>query len=182
MQTLPSITWDTLYNELFVFVSRKVRDKSAAEDIVQDVFIKVHTKSHQIEEAEKISGWIFQVTRNAIADHFRKNFKVLEPVNTNWENDSQELNDCVAYCLNLLMKSMPEKYRIALELTEIQNLSQFELSEKLNISHSGARSRVQRARKMLKEKIDELYMIKTDSYGNVITCEDRVPCCCKHGC
>ena len=182
MHATPVISWDSLYKELVTFVQRKVRDKPVAEDIVQDVFIKVHTKSSQLKEADKISAWIFQITRNAVADHFRNNSRSIEPVNVNWESDYQELNDCVARCLKVLMNTLPDKYRVPLELTEIENLSQYELAERLDISYSGARSRVQRARKMLKEKIDELYLIKTDTYGNVIVCEDRVPCCCKQQC
>ena len=182
MQELPLLTWDSLYGELVTFVRSKVKDRATAEDIVQDVFIKVHTKSSQLKEAEKISGWIYQITRNAVADHFRAQSKNLEPANVDWESSHHEFNECVAYCLNVLMGSLPEKYRLPLQLAEVDNLSQYEIAERLNISYSGARSRVQRARRMLKEKLDELYLIKTDSYGNVLVCEDRNPCCCTRKC
>jgi RNA polymerase sigma-70 factor (ECF subfamily) len=182
MNTTLTITWDDLFEELVAFVFSKVKDKPLAEDIVQDVFIKVHTKSDQLKEADKISGWIYQITRNAIADHFRSNSKNIQPVDVNWEGDFNEFNDCVARCLGILITRLPDKYRIPLELTEVENLSQLEVAERLNITYSGARSRVQRARKLLKEKIDELYLIKTDSYGNVIVCENRDSCCCRRDC
>jgi RNA polymerase sigma-70 factor (ECF subfamily) len=182
MQEHVFLTWDSLYNELVNFVQGKVKDKSTAEDIVQDVFIKVHGKSSQLKETEKIVGWIYQITRNAVADHFRKNSKQVAPINVDWESSYHEFNDCVSYCLKVLMRSLPETYRIPLELSEMKGLSQYEVAQKLNISYSGARSRVQRARKMLKQKLDDLYYIKTDSYGNVIACEDRGPCCCSRKC
>jgi RNA polymerase sigma-70 factor (ECF subfamily) len=182
MNTTPTITWDDLFSELVAFVFSKVKDKPLAEDIVQDVFIKVHTKSNQLKEVDKISGWIYQITRNAIADHFRSNSKNIKPIDVNWDSDFNEFNDCVARCLGILITKLPEKYRIPLELTEVGNLSQLEVAERLNITYSGARSRVQRARKLLKEKIDELYLIKTDSYGNVIVCENRDSCCCRRDC
>ena len=177
-----NLSWDGLYSELVSFVYAKVKDKSTAEDIVQDVFVKVHTRSGQLREAEKISGWIYQITRNAIADHYRTSNKSLDPVNIDWENDQHELNDCVAHCLKVLMGTLPEKYRIPLELSELEDVSQYELADRLNLSYSGARSRVQRARKMLKDKLDELFHIRTDAYGNVITCEDRIPCRCDRKC
>ncbi len=177
-----TITWDNLYKELVTFVHAKVKNKSNAEDIVQDVFIKVHTKSAQLKEADKITSWIYQITRNAVTDHFRSNSKTLEPVNVNWESDYHEFNDCVSHCLKVLMSTLPDKYRVPLELAELENMSQYELAERLNISYSGARSRVQRGRQMLKEKLDELYIVKTDRYGNVLVCENRVPCCCKCDC
>lgn len=80
------------------------------------------------------------------------------------------------------MDTLPDEYRIPLALTELENQSQYQVAQALNISYSGARSRVQRARKMLKQKLDELYYIKTDSYGNIIVCEDRDPCCCSRKC
>ncbi len=179
MQKIASVTWSTLHDELVAFVQSKVKDKSTAKDIVQDVFIKVHTRSDQLKEGDKITSWIYRITRNAVADHYRNASKTLHPVNIDWDSNYHEFNDCVSYCLRALLKTLPEKYRTPLELSEIENVSQHELAERLNISYSGARSRVQRARKMLKDKLDELYYIKTDSYGNVIACEDRGSCCCK---
>ncbi|HEX6222943.1 MAG TPA: sigma-70 family RNA polymerase sigma factor [Chryseolinea sp.] len=182
MNNLLNVSWDALYNELATFVYKKVKDRQTAEDIVQDVFIKIHTKASLLRESEKISAWIYQITRNAVADHFRANARTIRPVNVDWEGSYHEFNDCVAHCLKVLLATLPEKYRIPLELAEVENLSQYDVAKKLKITYSGARSRVQRARRMLKEKLDELYYIKTDSYGNVISCEDRVPCCCTRRC
>ena len=182
MSQMISITWDHLYGELVTFVEQRVKDKPTAEDIVQDVFIKVHTKSSQLKAADKIIGWIYQITRNAVADHFRQSSKNVEPINIDWESNYHEFNDCVAHCLKSLMDALPDEYRIPLALTELENQSQYQVAQALNISYSGARSRVQRARKMLKQKLDELYYIKTDSYGNIIVCKDRVPCCCARKC
>lgn len=182
MEQGSAIIWDNLYDELLSFINLKVKDKSAAEDIVQDVFIKVHTKSHQVKETDKITNWIYQITRNAVVDHFRGQSKTIAPVNVDWESDNHEFNDCVAYCLKKLMNTLPDKYRIPLELTEIDNVSQYEVAGRLNITYSAARTRVQRARKILKQKLDDLYRIKTDSYGNIISCENRNACCCKREC
>ena len=179
MNLLSDISWDKLYTELVDFVQGKIKDRATAEDIVQEVFIKVHTKSSQLKETEKISAWIFQITRHAVADHFRKKRRDLDPTIIDWETSGHEFNECVANCLSVLLHTLPDKYREPLELAEVKNLSQQDVAEKLGISYSGARSRVQRARKMLKAKLDELYYIKTDPYGNVIHCEDKIPCCCR---
>ncbi len=176
------LTWNRLQQDLKEFVYRKVKDKAISDDIVQDVFLKVQANLPQLKDSKKLSSWIYQITRNVVVDHFRKNIGKVKTIDINWENAQNELNDCVAHCLRVLLDRLPEKYSLALKLTEFENLSQYELAERLNISYSGARSRVQRARKMLKEKIDALYLIKTDVYGNVIVCEDRSSCCCKREC
>lgn len=175
-------TWNTLSKELVAFVNTKVKDQALAEDIVQDVFIKVYTRAHQIKEAEKITAWIYQITRHAVADYFRKHVRNVEAPVLSSENDYSEFNDCVAHCLNVLMATLPDKYRVPLQLAELEGLSQYEIAERLAISYSGARTRVQRARKLLKEKMDALYHIQTDCYGNILVCEDRVPCCCRREC
>ena len=177
--TTPEISvWNQTQDKLKSFVFRYTRDKALAEDIVQDVFLKVHAKLGQLKESDKLAGWIFQIARNTITDYFRNKSKTINPNDIDWEAEKIPLNDCVAGCLQDMMTTLPEKYRNALELTEFKNLSQLELANELGISYSGAKSRVQRARQMLKEKMDSAYRIKFDSYGNVIVCEDRTPCSC----
>jgi len=181
VETTNAQTLDKTRQQLRSFVYRRVKDSALAEDIVQDVFVKVHTRLGQLKDSEKVTGWLYQITRNAIADHFRAKSKSIEPSELDWESDRQALNDCVASCLGEMLVTLPQKYREALELAEIEGLSQTALAGRLQISYSGAKSRVQRARQMLKEKMEEAYLIKTDAYGNVIVCEDRVPCNCSSG-
>ena len=68
MQEIASTTWKSLYGELVSFVEAKVKERATAEDIVQEVFIKVHTKADQLKESDKIAGWIYHV----------------EPINVYW--------------------------------------------------------------------------------------------------
>lgn len=176
------LTWNNLQTDLKNFVYRKVKDRALAADIVQDVFLKVQSNHSQLKDKTKLSAWIYRITQHVVMDHFRKSATPIKAIDIDWENSQHEFNECVAHCLNALMDKLPEKYRVALRLTELENLSQYEVAERLNISYSGARSRVQRARKLLKEKLEALYLIKTDSYGNIIMCENRIPCCCQKPC
>jgi RNA polymerase sigma-70 factor (ECF subfamily) len=172
------LIWNQTQDKLKSFVFRYTRDKALAEDIIQDVFLKVHARIGQLKESEKIIGWIFKITRNTITDYFRSKERIFTIQDMNLEEENTSLNDCVLTCLQDMMTTLPEKYRYALELTELKNFSQLELAKELNISYSGAKSRVQRARQMLREKMNIAYRIRFDSYGNVIVCEDRVPCSC----
>ena len=178
LKTLENIPWTKTQQELKSFVYRRVKDKALAEDIVQDAFLKILARLNQLKDDEKIIGWIYQIARNTITDHFRNQSKSIKSYDLDWDSNHSNLNDCVSYCLKEMLLTLPEKYREAIELTEFKNLSQLELADKLNISYSGAKSRVQRARQMLKEKMEEQYKIKMDAYGNVIVCENRGPCNC----
>jgi RNA polymerase sigma-70 factor (ECF subfamily) len=169
---------NTFYKNLLAFVSSRVKNPQDAEDIVQDVFVKAQLKSYQLKEAEKFTAWMFTMTRNSIMDFYREKKKAIESERLTETEEYNEFNDCVAACLTQLMSQLPSPYREALELAEKEHIPQKELAVRLGISYSGAKSRVQRARQMLKEKMEAPYDIKTDGYGNVLVCEDRKPCGC----
>jgi RNA polymerase sigma-70 factor (ECF subfamily) len=170
-----------LYREIKSFVYRRVKNLQDSEDIVQDVFIKAQLKSSQLKESEKFTAWMYSMTRNSIIDHFRSRQRTFDAATLEAsQSDYNEFNDCVVDCIGQLIQTLPAPYREALELADKQHVPQKELAERLGISYSGAKSRVQRARQMLKEKMETQYKIETDGYGNVLVCEDRVPCGCDH--
>ena len=166
-------------NELLGYVIKRVKDKSLAEDIVHDVFLKVQAKAGQLRENDKMIGWIYRVAKNTIIDHFRFQSRIVRSEDLDWEDDKTYLNQCVERCLTEKLTELPDKYREAIELSEVQGLSQLDLARQLNISYSGAKSRVQRARQLLKEMMEREYHVKLDNYGNVIRCENRLPCGCQ---
>jgi RNA polymerase sigma-70 factor, ECF subfamily len=172
-----ALNWNNVQNELKGFVFKRVKDKALTEDIVHDVFLKVQGKIQQLKDTDKVFGWIYQITRNTIVDHYRKESKLLNPGEIDWESNPPNFNECVSGVIAELIPTLPDKYRIPLEMTEIQNMSQLDVAEKLNLTYSAAKTRVQRARQMLRDKIDEVLIVKTDGYGNVILCKDR-----KYGC
>jgi RNA polymerase sigma-70 factor, ECF subfamily len=175
--TETSLNWTRLQSDLKGFVFKRVKDKALTEDIVHDVFIKVQGKILQVREKEKIFGWIYQITRNVITDHFRKNSRTIHTNDIDWESSPPNYNECVSGTIKELIPTLPEKYRVPLEMTELQNLSQLDVANKLNLNYATAKARVQRARKMLREKIDQVLAVKTDGYGNVILCKDKGGSC-----
>ena len=171
------LNWNHVQDELRGFVYKRVKDKDLTEDIVHDVLLKVYEKFVQLRETDKLFGWIYQITRNTITDHYRKKSKSIKAGEIDWDSSPPNFNECVSGVIAELIPTLPDKYRIPLEMTELQNHSQLEVAEKLNLSYTAAKARVQRARRMLKEKIDEVLIVKTDGYGNVILCKNRSACC-----
>lgn len=175
--TAAALDWNRVQSELKGFVFKRVKDKALTEDIVHDVFLKAHANIHQVKEPDKLFGWIYQITRNTITDHYRKISKIVKPEDIDWESRPPDFNDCVSSAITELISTLDDKYRIPLEMTQVQNMSQLEVAGKLGLNYTTAKARVQRARQILKNKLEEMLIIKTDGYGNVIICKDRRPCC-----
>ena len=167
-----------VHQQLKRFVKAKVRNDQDAQDILQDVFLKIQSKGYQLSDEIKFNQWVYRITRNSIIDYYRERKKVIETELADTEENYNLFTDCVADCITGLIKTLPLVYREALEKVELQNRPQNEVAKELGISYTGFKSRVQRARQMLKEKMQSQYRIETDGYGNVITCEDRLPCGC----
>jgi RNA polymerase sigma-70 factor (ECF subfamily) len=168
-----------LYRELKSFVYRRVKNLQDSEDIVHDVFVKAQTKRDQLKESEKYAAWMYTMTRNSIIDYFRLKQRTFDASAVDaTPTEYNRFNDCVVDCMSDIMSTLPSPYREALELADKEHVPQKELATRLGISYSGVKSRVQRARQMLKEKMEAQYKIETDGYGNVLVCEDRVPCGC----
>lgn len=64
--------WADLHQELRSFIHKKVNDADLSEDLLQDVFLKIHQNIHALADSSKLTAWVYQITRNTIADHFRK--------------------------------------------------------------------------------------------------------------
>lgn len=164
------------------FIKSRVKTDQDAEDILQDVFYKIYKNLDHLNDTNKIYAWIYQITKNAIIDYYRNNKSDnanLDHFEENIDGTYEEVNanEEISQCIKTMINSLPEKYKQALILTEFQNLTQKELAEKMGLSVSGAKSRVQRARIKLKELLLGCCRLEFDHYGNVIDYEHKCSDC-----
>ncbi|RUT73298.1 RNA polymerase sigma factor SigZ [Ancylomarina longa] len=172
--------WRTYHKQLLSFIQKRVADSATAEDILQEVFIKIHTCIDSLQEGRKVKAWLFQITRNTIIDYYRRSNDVTDlnsPLqDLEDENNPDALTD-IQTCILPMIKSLPETYRDALLLSELNGLSQKQLADKLHISYSAAKSRVQRGRNLLKEALRKCCSFEQDSTGKIIDYEKKVSSC-----
>lgn len=181
MQNKLGLIWNDFHKELEGFIFSRVKEREITNDILQDVFIKIQNNIGTLKDETKLSSWIYQVTRNAINDYFRK-LKPQVEISDYKAMDEQEPsnNRDLEHCLTPFINQLDDKYKEALILTEFKGYSQKQLAEKLNISYSGAKSRVQRAKEYLKNLFTDCCNIQSDKYGNVVDYEQKRKCkdCC----
>jgi RNA polymerase sigma-70 factor (ECF subfamily) len=173
--------WHEFAEKLGHFIRSRVSDPATAEDIRQEIFVKIQKRLGQLQDPAKLEGWIYLIARNAIIDHYRTRKETVEvPETLPAEPDSRdgELEELKA-AFRRMIYNLPEPYREALVLTEFDGLTQQELAERLNLSLSGAKSRVQRGRGQLKQMLDECCTFEFDRRGRVIDCSPRAKAGCK---
>ncbi len=167
-------TIETIYNDfhskLKSFVVGRVSDADTAEDILQDVYLKIHSKIDGLRESDRLESWVYQITRNAIIDYYRR-ARPQDELSDSLASPLDDEPDAVsqlASSVKGMLNCVPEKYRQALELTELQGLSQVELATRLELTVSGAKSRVQRGREKLKEAFLDCCHFEFDRLGRVV--------------
>jgi len=163
--------WETFSVPLHQFIRRRVPDPHNAEDILQEVFLRIHTRIDTLHRQERVTAWMYQIARNAIADHYRMQRPISDVPVTLIASDDVPEPDVVREllpCVAAMVDTLPEMYREALRLTEYEGFSQKELSERLDISFSGAKSRVQRARAKIKQLLLDCCHFEFDYAGRII--------------
>ena len=141
--------WQQYSEDLKRFILSKVKDSAIADDILQDTFIKIHTKLHTLKDITKLKSWCFTVARNAILDYFKASNKTFEFANFETETQLEETIHTEKDCLRGILQNLPKKYRDPLFLSDIKGLKQAEVAEQLKQTISTTKSQIQRARKLI---------------------------------
>tara|TARA_R110002051_G_scaffold324635_1_gene422820 strand:- start:13187 stop:13723 length:537 start_codon:yes stop_codon:yes gene_type:complete len=166
-----STIWIDLNEELYHFILGKIKDEQLAKDIHQEVFLKIQSKIHQLQHTSKLTAWVYQITRNTIIDHFRKQSKI-KVVISDFDMPEEQGDDFdyskLTNCINQKIGELSMQHKEAIVLTTFQNYSQKELSKHLNISYSGTKSRVQKAREILKDQLLDCPNVETDGTGKLL--------------
>ena len=147
-------------NDVLRIATLYMQNPSTAEDIFQDVFLKVnkYLSSFQGKSSEKT--WIIKITINTCKDYlksaWRKKVVSIENFNDTIENASFDENIIDNENANMVLNEillLPTKYKDVLILYYYKDFSTIEISSILNIPEATVRTRMKRAREMLKEKL-----------------------------
>jgi RNA polymerase sigma-70 factor, ECF subfamily len=169
--------WLKYHANLLAFIRKRINDTVAAEDLLQDVFVRIHSRIDTLEHRSKLESWLYQITRNAIIDFYRARRPMEElpawlaqPLADKEENNNKrELSACLAP----MIQRLPEKYRTAVQRSEIDGKTQKEIAAEENISLSGAKSRVQRGRALLKTMLHECCTFELNSMNQIVDYEKK---------
>jgi len=181
--------WEDFSAALRAYISGKIYDRASAEDVLQDVFVKIHANIDSLKDDTRVRSWVYQIARNTVIDYYKKNKYRLEDIGSVLKEDDGTLSDTAELDLENpakeveagligMIEALPEKYAQALLLVEFEGMPQTELAKKLGISVSGIKSRVQRARMMLRDSLMRCCHFEFDRYGKIIDFRPNTCCCC----
>ena len=165
--------WESFNQKLYSFIYSRVNSKVETEDILQDVFLKIHKNIDGLADREKLPAWIYKITRNSIIDYYR-NKGTRPDVEFNDYLQPQEFPgkgngyDEIKGCLNSFVNLLPEKYRESVALSEISGIKHREVAERLNISLPAAKSRILRGKEMIKQHFIDCCKFKLNGDGKLI--------------
>lgn len=156
--------WLAFNKQLLSYIKKRVNSRDDAEDILQDVFIKIHHNISNLKQTATIVSWLYRITKNAVIDFYRKRGSLPVTVGDEafvFEQARMEGGDAtidelteLAKCLRPMIGRLPPKYKLTVEAVEVLGRSQKEIAKELDMSLSGAKSRVQRGRKTVPPAIE----------------------------
>lgn len=160
--------WTQYKDHLHNFILTKVDDKEEALDILQEVAIKLHKNLEKQTEILNYKNWLFQVTRNTIADHYRKKAKQ-DHVKMNYANfQVTDYEACACDLAEVVIRmALHKDYSVPLIMSDLYNIPQKEIAQELNLGLSNTKSRIQRARKKLKEQVEGCVDIELNKKGQI---------------
>lgn len=141
--------------------------------------MRVHRSIGTLQDAERVAAWVYQIARNVVRDHQRlASSSTVALTDADAENVTADDDEPPTGCrgipwLDEMIQSLPDGYRQAVQMAEIEEQSQQVVADRLGLSLSGAKSRVQRGRAMLKDVLQRCCSFELDVRGRVMECDPK---------
>ena len=180
-------SWTDTLDRLQAFVASRVNDRDLAADITQDVIVR-SIASGALERVDNAAAWLYRSARNAVIDHYRTR-RVLDPLNDpdGWPDPDtsgdipNEATRELSKCLEPLLAQLAPAARDALIHVDVDGQTQQQAACDVGISLSGMKSRVQRARRDLKQLLERCCTIQMDTTGSIADFQPNAGTCgCAH--
>lgn len=186
--------WGEMYDGLRTFISRRVTNEADTDDIIQEVFLRVHQRLDSLKDPRRVVGWIYQIVRNAIVDYYRvQGTRHDRPMGLVGDLETSraatpsffremfglegQVRREMSACIRPMVAQLSQDYREAITMVELEGHSQRVAAQKIGLSLSGMKSRVQRGRKQLKHMLNTCCLIQLDRRNSIAAFSSRTSTC-----
>jgi RNA polymerase sigma-70 factor (ECF subfamily) len=184
------LIWREMLPQLRTFVRRRIADPHRADDLVSEIVLRIHQNLASLDDQDRLPNWMFRIARNAIIDEYRRAGRSREqltdtlqdePTQTPVDEDETGAVRELSACLRPMLDGLPAEQRDALQLVELDGMTQADAAERMGVSVSGMKSRVQRGRRHLAELLGQCCALTLDGRGVPMDYEPPPGCgCAKH--
>jgi RNA polymerase sigma-70 factor, ECF subfamily len=175
--------WAHLSTDLRQFIRRRVSDDDAADDLLQETFLRIHRKLGTLRDSDRLAVWVYQIARNVVRDHHRSAASSMlalgdaDPAGADPAVEGDQHSSLLpcggVQWLDHMIETLPPGYREAVRWAEIEGQSQQEVAHKFGMTLSGAKSRIQRGRMFLRQALEECCHLQLDHAGRPMDCSAR---------
>lgn len=178
-------TWNTHRDAVRRFIASRLDDRAMVDDILHEVYLKAKERFQQLRDPQKANSWLLKIAQNAIVDDGRRR-QVLDP----FSEETAQPNSCdaaeawtkISDCVIPFIQNLEAGYRDALMLSAIDGHDDKEVARRMGLSLSATKSRIARAKKMVKDQFDECSIFNIDARQAIIESDtfgkscDNDPC------
>lgn len=168
--------WISYKDALRNYILKLVKDEDTANEISHEVLMKVYSSCCSGRPIRNIRSWLFQIAYNTCMDHFKKTGKTVELQKEVVEEEDHKPYEGAGEFVRPLLQLLPKKYAAPLELSDLEGLKQQEVADKLGLSLTATKTRIQRARKLLKDQITDCFHVEVDKNGQLTAFEVKGTC------
>jgi RNA polymerase sigma-70 factor (ECF subfamily) len=182
MAEASELPWQELDGNLRAFIARRVRNQADVDDLVQRVLLQIVKGVGTLRDAERLHAWVYRTARNVIVDHYRaagsrrehaagdatdlESADATAPHESIDEDENTALQE-LATCLAPMIDRLPQAYRDAVRVVDLEGVTQVVAAERAGVSLSGMKSRVQRGRQQLRAILEECCRVELDRRGGI---------------
>jgi RNA polymerase sigma-70 factor (ECF subfamily) len=175
--------WHESSARLRAWFERETGDASAAEDLVQETFVRVHERLDTLVDADSVRAWVGKIARNVLIDHRRRRMASGSDESAAVETaaapeEETTLDATVAGWLEDFLRELEPSDAAALRRVDLEGRTQAELAAAEGLSLAGAKSRVQRARARLRARLEACCSFAFDARGGIVDYARRAPTAC----
>lgn len=165
--------WRAHEQELRLYLAHRLGERAAAEDLLQDIFVKAIRQGADFCQLANARAWLFQVTRNALVDYQRLKKDHAElPDDIPAPESHTEPVDALAECLGRVLQELPEEESDIIRQCDLNGVKQQTYADSRGLSLSAAKSRLLRARGRMREAMTVNCQVRFDGAGRV---ESHIP-------
>ncbi len=166
---------------LLRYISKRIGDEGAAQDVLQEVFLRATRHAETLKQARTPLAWLYTFTNSAIIDFHRTSSRTPQGNDAAFATlvapNAEEIEG-LARCLTPLIAALPDPYKAALTFTDLEGGRQVDYARQYHLKPSTARAHVQRGRTRLRAMVHGGCHVGLDQGDHITTLHPKQPGCC----